>query len=122
MLGGRGLHRAAKGGHAHLPQAAVCLPRRSTMDLEPVRPPVAVLVLGRMVRKCVTSAPQAITWRRSAPASNQLFPRQACFVGPGNRFGEPIPISRAHEHIFGMVLMNDWSGKWAPGGLALGPL
>lgn len=35
----------------------------------------------------------------------------AFFVGPGNKLGEPIPISKAHEHIFGMVLMNDWSGK-----------
>ncbi|XP_048649418.1 fumarylacetoacetase isoform X1 [Marmota marmota marmota] len=35
----------------------------------------------------------------------------AFFVGPGNRFGEPIPISKAHEHIFGMVLMNDWSAR-----------
>uniref|UniRef100_A0A8C6RJA8 Fumarylacetoacetase n=1 Tax=Nannospalax galili TaxID=1026970 RepID=A0A8C6RJA8_NANGA len=43
--------------------------------------------------------------------SNQLSPWQAFFVGPGNRFGEPIPISKAHEHIFGMVLMNDWSAR-----------
>ncbi|KAG8516423.1 Fumarylacetoacetase, partial [Galemys pyrenaicus] len=35
----------------------------------------------------------------------------AFFVGPGNQFGEPIPISKAHEHIFGMVLMNDWSAR-----------
>ncbi|XP_022410284.1 fumarylacetoacetase isoform X3 [Delphinapterus leucas] len=35
----------------------------------------------------------------------------AFFVGPGNKFGEPIPISKAHEHIFGMVLMNDWSAR-----------
>uniref|UniRef100_A0A096NMX9 Fumarylacetoacetase n=1 Tax=Papio anubis TaxID=9555 RepID=A0A096NMX9_PAPAN len=35
----------------------------------------------------------------------------AFFVGPGNRLGEPIPISKAHEHIFGMVLMNDWSAR-----------
>ncbi|XP_017534502.3 fumarylacetoacetase isoform X2 [Manis javanica] len=33
------------------------------------------------------------------------------FVGPGNKLGEPIPISKAHEHIFGMVLMNDWSAR-----------
>lgn len=39
-------------------------------------------------------------------------PCQAFFVGPGNRLGEPIPISKAHEHIFGMVLMNDWSGNY----------
>uniref|UniRef100_A0A2K5ZU67 Fumarylacetoacetase n=1 Tax=Mandrillus leucophaeus TaxID=9568 RepID=A0A2K5ZU67_MANLE len=41
---------------------------------------------------------------------NALMPN-AFFVGPGNRLGEPIPISKAHEHIFGMVLMNDWSAR-----------
>ncbi|XP_038158980.1 fumarylacetoacetase [Cyprinodon tularosa] len=35
----------------------------------------------------------------------------AFFVGGGNQLGEPIPISKAHEHIFGMVLMNDWSAR-----------
>jgi fumarylacetoacetase len=33
------------------------------------------------------------------------------FVGPGNRLGEPIPIERAEEHIFGFVLVNDWSAR-----------
>ncbi|OQV20248.1 Fumarylacetoacetase [Hypsibius exemplaris] len=35
----------------------------------------------------------------------------AFFVGPGNPLGQPIPIEKAHEHIFGMVLMNDWSAR-----------
>uniref|UniRef100_A0AAY4EBP9 Fumarylacetoacetase n=1 Tax=Denticeps clupeoides TaxID=299321 RepID=A0AAY4EBP9_9TELE len=35
----------------------------------------------------------------------------AFFVGAGNKLGEPIPIEKAHEHIFGMVLMNDWSAR-----------
>ncbi|KAK5874590.1 hypothetical protein PBY51_019526 [Eleginops maclovinus] len=35
----------------------------------------------------------------------------AFFVGGGNQLGEPIPIEKAHEHIFGMVLMNDWSAR-----------
>uniref|UniRef100_A0A8D3C069 Fumarylacetoacetase n=1 Tax=Scophthalmus maximus TaxID=52904 RepID=A0A8D3C069_SCOMX len=35
----------------------------------------------------------------------------AFFVGGGNQLGEPIPIQKAHEHIFGMVLMNDWSAR-----------
>lgn len=35
----------------------------------------------------------------------------AFFVGGGNRLGESIPINKAHEHIFGMVLMNDWSAR-----------
>jgi fumarylacetoacetase len=33
------------------------------------------------------------------------------FVGPGNELGQPIPIHRAEEHIFGMVLVNDWSAR-----------
>jgi fumarylacetoacetase len=33
------------------------------------------------------------------------------FVGPGNALGEPIPIAKAPEHIFGMVLVNDWSAR-----------
>lgn len=33
------------------------------------------------------------------------------FVGLGNELGEPISIEHASEHIFGMVLLNDWSAR-----------
>ncbi|PIK49163.1 hypothetical protein BSL78_13944 [Apostichopus japonicus] len=33
------------------------------------------------------------------------------FVGPGNNLGDPIKINKAQDHIFGMVLMNDWSAR-----------
>lgn len=32
-------------------------------------------------------------------------------VGPGTALGEPVPIDRASEHIFGLVLVNDWSAR-----------
>jgi len=32
-------------------------------------------------------------------------------TGPGNKLGEPIPVNRAHEHIFGILLVNDWSAR-----------
>ncbi|CEO94815.1 Fumarylacetoacetase [Plasmodiophora brassicae] len=35
----------------------------------------------------------------------------AFFVGPGSRLGEPLSIADAHSHIFGLVLMNDWSAR-----------
>jgi fumarylacetoacetase len=35
----------------------------------------------------------------------------AFFIGPGNSLGQPIPIDRAADHIFGLVLMNDWSAR-----------
>lgn len=34
-----------------------------------------------------------------------------CFVGPGNPLGEPIPLERAGEHLFGLCLVNDWSAR-----------
>lgn len=33
------------------------------------------------------------------------------FVGPGNKLGDPIPVAQADDHIFGMVLLNDWSAR-----------
>src|SRR5215212_5545783 len=33
------------------------------------------------------------------------------FIGPGNKLGESIPTTRAMDHIFGMVLVNDWSAR-----------
>lgn len=33
------------------------------------------------------------------------------FIGQGNRLGEPIAIDRAAEHVFGLVLLNDWSAR-----------
>jgi fumarylacetoacetase len=35
----------------------------------------------------------------------------AAFIGPGNELGEPIPIGSAYDHLFGMVLLNDWSAR-----------
>lgn len=35
----------------------------------------------------------------------------ACFVGPGNKLGEPISMANAEDHIFGLTIMNDWSAR-----------
>ncbi|OJD22041.1 fumarylacetoacetase [Blastomyces percursus] len=35
----------------------------------------------------------------------------AVFVAQGNKLGEPIPIGKAEDHLFGVVLMNDWSAR-----------
>jgi fumarylacetoacetase len=35
----------------------------------------------------------------------------AFFIGTGNKIGQPVPIGEAENHIFGMVLMNDWSAR-----------
>jgi fumarylacetoacetase len=33
------------------------------------------------------------------------------FIGPGTELGQPIPGEKASDHIFGMVLVNDWSAR-----------
>ncbi|KAI4298774.1 hypothetical protein L6164_032292 [Bauhinia variegata] len=35
----------------------------------------------------------------------------ATIVGPGNELGKPVDINNAADHIFGVVLMNDWSAR-----------
>jgi fumarylacetoacetase len=32
-------------------------------------------------------------------------------IGPGNRLGRSIPIKEALNHVFGVVLLNDWSAR-----------
>ena len=33
------------------------------------------------------------------------------WIGPGNTLGEPIPMSRAGEHVVGLCMLNDWSAR-----------
>ena len=46
------------------------------------------------------------------PSRNLDFELEMGFlVGPGNELGCPIPVQDAAEHIFGLVLVNDWSAR-----------
>jgi fumarylacetoacetase len=46
------------------------------------------------------------------PSERLDFELETAFVvGVGNAQGEPIPVDRAPAHVFGMVLMNDWSAR-----------
>lgn len=33
------------------------------------------------------------------------------FLGSGSELGTPVPIARALDHVFGLVLVNDWSAR-----------
>nr|DAD23532.1 TPA_asm: hypothetical protein HUJ06_024995 [Nelumbo nucifera] len=35
----------------------------------------------------------------------------AAVIGPGNELGKPVDVNEAADHIFGLVLMNDWSAR-----------
>tara|TARA_B100001029_G_C15056631_1_gene454886 strand:+ start:1379 stop:2617 length:1239 start_codon:yes stop_codon:yes gene_type:complete len=34
-----------------------------------------------------------------------------CFIGPGNDLGTPISTKNADQHLFGLILVNDWSAR-----------
>lgn len=35
----------------------------------------------------------------------------AAFIGKGTNFGDSINVNEAEEHLFGFVMMNDWSAR-----------
>jgi fumarylacetoacetase len=46
------------------------------------------------------------------PTKNLDYELEMAFlIGPGNSLGEPVSIDRAIDHIFGFILMNDWSAR-----------
>lgn len=47
-----------------------------------------------------------------APSGALDFETELAFVvGTGNPHGQPIPIQEAERHLFGVVLLNDWSAR-----------
>ena len=47
-----------------------------------------------------------------APCRKLDFELETTFInGAGNTLGEPISVTDAEDHIFGVVLMNDWSAR-----------
>ena len=73
----------------------------------------SVVVSGTPIRRPLgqTKAPDA---DRPAfgPCRKLDFELELAFiVGAGNALDEPIPIEEAERHIFGLVLLNDWSAR-----------
>src|SRR6184192_2943634 len=73
----------------------------------------SVVVSGTDVRRPSgqTKAPDAAAPAFGPTKSFDYELETALLIGPGNSLGEPIPIDRASDHIFGLVLMNDWSAR-----------
>ena len=54
----------------------------------------------------------AAAGRRFGPSVRLDIELEAGFVvGTPSRCGEPVPVERALDHVFGMVLVNDWSAR-----------
>src|ERR1700760_838645 len=59
----------------------------------------------------ILPAPGATTPIFSACRKLDFELELGCFVGKANEMGTPVRIENAGEHLFGVVLMNDWSAR-----------
>jgi len=65
-----------------------------------------------IVRPRGQSKPPDVKAPRFGPTSMLDIELEMGFItGPGNQLGRSIPVSAAREHIFGLVLVNDWSAR-----------
>jgi fumarylacetoacetase len=99
---------------------ATNLGRMFRPDAEPLMPNWRHLPVGYHGR-AGTVVPSGTAVRRPSgqrpggefgPSARLDIELEAGFViGTPSTMGEPVPIDRALEHVFGMVLVNDWSAR-----------
>ena len=73
----------------------------------------SVIVSGTPVRRpCGQLKPPDAPAPAFLPTKRLDYEAELGFVaGGGNRLGEPVRIAKALEHVFGVVLLNDWSAR-----------
>src|SRR5205823_12515709 len=73
----------------------------------------SVVVSGTDVRRRSgqTKAPDATAPTFGPTKSLDYELEMAFLIGLGNSIGQPVAIDQAADHIFGFVLMNDWSAR-----------
>jgi fumarylacetoacetase len=73
----------------------------------------SVVVSGTGVRRpCGQSRPPGADAPSFGPSARLDFEAELGFVvGVRSHLGEPVPVSQFADHVFGVVLVNDWSAR-----------
>ena len=73
----------------------------------------SLVVSGTAVRRpCGQSRPPGSEAPAYGPSARLDFEAELGFVvGTRSHLGEPVPVSRFAEHVFGVCLVNDWSAR-----------
>ena len=71
----------------------------------------SIVVSGMDVRRPTDRPKRRTQPRRHSGRAEFDYELEMAFSSAGNSLGEPVPIDRAADHIFGLVLMNDWSAR-----------
>ena len=72
----------------------------------------SIVVSGTPVRRPkgqVSADKTTPTWSKCMRMDLEL--EMGTIIGKGNNMGDPIPVNEARDHIFGYVLLNDWSAR-----------
>lgn len=96
----RGAANALQPNYYHLPVGYHGRASSVVVSGTEIRRPLGQVLLGKEPKPVFTAC-------RRLDIELEL----GCFLCKGNEMGEPVPISRAEEFIFGYVLMNDWSAR-----------
>ena len=104
-------HATNVGTHVPRPATTRCMPNWLHLPVAYHGRASSMVVSGTdMHRPCGQSKPDGATTPTFGPSRSLDFELEmAVFIGPGNELGQPIPLAAAEEHLFGMVLVNDWS-------------
>lgn len=98
----RGPANALQKNYTHLPVGYHGRASSVVVSGTPIRRPNGQVLLD-------PSQPDSPTYTSSKRLDIEL--ELAAFVCTPNAQGEPIPVGQADEHLFGLVLMNDWSAR-----------
>ncbi len=73
----------------------------------------SIIVSGESIRRPKGQImPKGASRPKYAPCRLLDFELEMAFIiGKENQLGNPIPIEKTEDHIFGMVLFNDWSAR-----------
>ena len=107
------LHHATNLGRMFRPDAEPLLPNWRHLPVGYHGRAGTVVVSGTPVRRpCGQRKPPDVDMPSFGPSVRLDIELEAGFViGSPSRLGEPVPVERALEHVFGMVLVNDWSAR-----------
>ncbi len=107
-----GIHHAMNMGRMFRPDAPL-LPNYKWGPIGYHGRASSIVVSGTPVRRPQgqTKAPDSAE-PSFGPAKRLDYEVELGFViGPGSALGKPVPVARALEHVFGVVLLNDWSAR-----------
>ncbi|KAK3401834.1 fumarylacetoacetase [Sordaria brevicollis] len=99
----RGPQNALQPNYTHLPVGYHGRASSIVVSGTPVRRPVGQILLDP---KAEPKQPTVASSRRL-----DIELELGCFITKSNALGQPVSIGEAEEHVFGYVLLNDWSAR-----------